>query len=440
MSLMLVPRCAAPSRIFLTTLSLLALAGCDRPYNRPALEEPRPRDMTARPTAPFPGIEALMTGASLQVFWTHGMCTHDRDWAINRANLVARAMDAEHPIFSDEAVAVPKRQPRDEDAFKVKATIRSAKGTTDITYLIWSPMTKQYKGMVTFDNSTDDNPPGENPYIRAKLNGDLKKGLMNDCLVDAVVYAGTNGDRIRKAMQNALCDALAGKFTNTQSCDLSSVNDNRPLIFVTESLGSKFLFDAIRDLWQEQSAAGKEALIQRLQSLRMLFMAANQIPLLDPANPVLPIAEAAPSAAAPPAPTNSLANTVNIIRSAKRAPRRSSPPPPGLPPQSIPAPLAALADSWAVVAFTDPNDLLSYRLLPRFVGRADDKEREADEPRLINIIVSNDDTILGYVERPDNAHCGYRWNPYVIGLMVKGFDPNQPLPAVNMSAASTECF
>jgi len=38
-----------------------------------------------------------------------------------------------------------------------------------------------------------------------------------------------------------------------------------------------------------------------------------------------------------------------------------------------------------------------------------------------NIIISNDVTNFGLVERRDTAHCGYGWNPFVIGTIVNGY-------------------
>jgi hypothetical protein len=30
-------------------------------------------------------------------------------------------------------------------------------------------------------------------------------------------------------------------------------------------------------------------------------------------------------------------------------------------------------------------------------------------------------TYLGILERPDTAHCGYQWNEYVIGTILRGY-------------------
>lgn len=84
-----------------------------------------------------------------------------------------------------------------------------------------------------------------------------------------------------------------------------------------------------------------------------------------------------------------------------------------------------------VVAFSDPNDLLSYRIVPgHLAGNLKDF-------RVVNVIVSNDTTYFDYVERPDTAHCGYTWNPHVFGMMAKGYDAGKPLPSVPGLAGGT---
>ena len=67
-----------------------------------------------------------------------------------------------------------------------------------------------------------------------------------------------------------------------------------------------------------------------------------------------------------------------------------------------------------VVAFSDPNDLLTYRIVPEHLAE------DFREFRVINVLVSNDTTYFGYLERPDTAHCGYPWNPHVFGMLARG--------------------
>jgi hypothetical protein len=68
-----------------------------------------------------------------------------------------------------------------------------------------------------------------------------------------------------------------------------------------------------------------------------------------------------------------------------------------------------------VVAFIDPNDLLSFRLVPR-----------SDRGRVINFVVSNDVTYLGYAELPTTAHCNYIRNGYVMRAVVFGYAGGPP--------------
>ena len=62
---------------------------------------------------------------------------------------------------------------------------------------------------------------------------------------------------------------------------------------------------------------------------------------------------------------------------------------------------AAAGTLPTIVNFTDPNDLLGYKLTEEFI-----KDEDQELARTINVIVSNYDTWVGFLERPDYAHCG----------------------------------
>ncbi len=61
-----------------------------------------------------------------------------------------------------------------------------------------------------------------------------------------------------------------------------------------------------------------------------------------------------------------------------------------------------------VIAFTDPNDLLSYILVPA---------KDVVKYDVVDVVVSNEKTYLGFLERPDTAHIGYQTNPAVVKLI-----------------------
>jgi hypothetical protein len=356
---------------FVAWAALLLAAGCSMPYKTPRIEEP-PRFDNA---APFPGIVSLLNRERpVRVFWAHGMCSHDIRWVRRNVGIVARALNQAPPTVPDPD--------KPNDAYTSEVSFHTSAGRADFSFFVWSPLTAQYKENLLFDSPGDD-PKERFKYHRASLNGPLKTGLINDCFTDAVVYAGKNGDAVKAAAFAAVCKAMRGSPLGGE-CRFDAGEEAETVVFVTESLGSKVLFDAIRRIRKQHESKGTQDVVKlRLAAVHMVFMAANQIPLLDQADPE----------------PSSLAEFAANLRQARAFAMQKNR---AVPPDSV------------LVAFTDPNDLLSYRLLRRHIPDSD--------MRLVNVIVSNDWTYFGYVERPDTAHCGYRWNPKVLGVLVHGYD------------------
>jgi hypothetical protein len=85
-------------------------------------------------------------------------------------------------------------------------------------------------------------------------------------------------------------------------------------------------------------------------------------------------------------------------------------------------PFRAPSAKLRVIAFTDPNALLSYRITPLHIGHP--------EVDVTNVIVSNDCSYFGVLERPDTAHCGYAWNAAVLGAIANEYDGQNPSRSV----------
>jgi len=410
-------------------LALGLLGGCTTPYPTPVIE-------AVQGVGPneFAGLRELMdrTGG-VRALWTHGMCTHRETWVEDRANRVSIALGLgpRQQDLKEERRAATRG--RDDDGYTLPQRFVVDGKTLDVDYFVWSPIFAASKAVLNFDapkgSGLGQRPNGEFVYDRAELNNTLKVGLMNDCLADAVVYNGKRqaSTKLRGQMRAAVCTALGGRMVGV-GCDVSGASDPRPVVLVTESLGSKFLFDAVRDLWEATAnrRASRDALSARLANVRMLFMLANQIPLLDLADADVAPATAriAGAGAAPLAAPSSMGTFLDILADAKRpvgrlAPTAVAPPP--------------ITDPLTVVAFTDPGDLLSYRLL------ASRLSRNPDAVRLFNVIASNGPIYFGLVQRPDTAHCGYAYNRYVVGLLVRGHHPGKPLPRVPVTGIGG-CF
>lgn len=365
----------------------------EMPYATPIVEQPADGG-----AASFPGLLDLMAqaapGTPVRVLWTHGMCTHPASWVDERANKLAAAVGGSRQPVGSRQIGRHGASLRTERIL-VGAT------AVEIVFLSWSPVTAPLKAALAYDRSVSFG--GDFPYRRATLNRDLKSGLVNDCLVDVVTYAGPNGNPIRSAMVEAVCEALGGRGTDGD-CNLADGRPPGSLALVVESLGTKMIFDAILNIGAavegRRDDAATDRLANAMAATRMIYLLSNQVPLLDSADP--PDGSTTVLAPSPSLVGASVARSFALLARLRDR-------------------LAAGQPPLTAVAFSDPNDLLSYRLVPAFLGD------HARHFRVVNVIVSNAATYLDFFERPDSAHCGYAWNPHVLAMLAEGHKAGQPL-------------
>lgn len=373
------------------------------PYSTPVVENPSDDDHGT-----FDGLltiaAALPPSSSLKVLWTHGMCTHHPSWVDDRVARLVASIGGTSKTLSTRSVGDRGATLRTE-----RITLQST--TIEVTFLSWSPLTAWYKASLTYDHSKGHG--GAFPYARAALNRELKRGLINDCMTDVVVYSGTNGETIRRAAEEAVCEAMGGRV-EAVSCNVPVGGSPAALAFITESLGSKLIFDAIGAVWASAEKNDDKSALDRvagsLAATRTIYLVANQLPLLDVAGAGAGAMWGA-SAERPTGTTGPTArsNTRDIFDLFSRAREQVS----------------AKTRPMTVVAFSDPNDILSYRIVPEHI------DGNLRDFRVVNVIVSNATTYFNYVERPDTAHCGYSWNPHVLGMMAKGYHAGKASPSVH---------
>jgi hypothetical protein len=342
---------------------LLLLPACSMPYRPPLLP--------AAPPAVFPGLIDLAAQSGAQaadVLLVHGICTHDASWA---GVVVPQLAQALRDATTAPAAAVTASAAGAAVQI-VPSVVATPAGQLRFDALIWSPLTNDLKRQLCYDQTGKSPlctgaPPY--PYTRARLNARFKDGLIDDCLPDALIYQGAARETMQLRMREAVLQVLSG------------TRPAAPLVVISHSMGSKLLFDTLLRMTQEPADSTASMLAQQaVQRLRLLVMAANQIPLLS-------LAEQQPANAATAAP-DSLQQLLRQRRTLAAAP-----------------PLI-------LVAFTDPNDLLSYALPPdRYEGQG---------VTIHNILVSNAPTYLGLLERPDLAHLDYLSNPDVSRLIACG--------------------
>jgi hypothetical protein len=349
--------------VFAFVLALLAGA-CTMPY-RPAV--------AVHGSASFTGRAALLAQRQpLDIVLVHGMCTHDLSWAHATVDAVMAGLEPGYvPAPHAAQASVPGE-------IQVIRRDEAARGVpVHFSALVWSPLTAGLKRELEDDKTgtpTDCGAAGACKPLRATLNGRLKDMLLDDCLADAVIYQGASHDAMRARMMAALADAVTPDAPG-------------PLVLIAESLGSKMTFDALvamlgPDAPPRQNAAAANVAVR----LAQVFMGSNQLPLLG-------LADRQPGLAVRAVRKDALQDFLTLRRGIARTLVRE------------PAPLT-------LVAFTDPNDLLSYRLqATRYAGAG---------VKVADVLVSNRSTLFGLIEDPYGAHLGYRDNPDVARLIVCG--------------------
>lgn len=305
----------------------------------------------------FPGLVDLVAsapGRSVDVLLVHGMCTHDVRWVDETVAQLSSALKAQTQGPAPLAAAADGIQ-------IVERSIVLRQGELRIKALLWSPLTAPLKRQLDYDLSD------RLPAVRARLNARAKDMLMDDCIPDALIYQGVSRDAIQQRFAQAILRATEG------------ASPEAPLLVLSASLGSKILFDTL--LRMDHAAQ------RTIDRMAFVVMAANQIPLLALADQQ---AAAGPGVAAAPA-----ADSLHQLLRKRRAPAT---------PRS--------ARKLTLVAFSDPNDLLTYTL-----------ERERYAPlgvEVVNVLVSNAPTWFGLLERPDHAHAHYLINPDVARMTACG--------------------
>jgi hypothetical protein len=246
------------------------------------------------------------------------------------------------------------------------------------------------------------------PYKRSKLSSLLKSSLLDDCLADAMVFAGPTRQEIMNQVAEAITYAagIRAPDKSTRALLKQGEAEQTPLFIISESLGSKILFDTLCTM----SAKNEERLVkQTMGRVTQIYMTANQIPVLSLAAPV-ECGATLRAMGISGGKTDSLDFLLGIrARAPAQTELRSikSPPPSG---------------TMQVVAFSDPNDLLSYGLQGSVNG-------QSENYKVIDVFVSNASTWFGLVENPLSAHQTYRDNDAVNTIIACGIPEMANCPA-----------
>lgn len=265
----------------------------------------------------------------------------------------------------------------------------SQKRTLLLYTVLWSPLTAGIKKAVLGYDSAEI-------YVddRAWLSKRIKKDVMNDSLSDPLLYLSPKYQpKLRLVMRQAICVVASRNdscATMTPTMPAGQQN-SEGLFIVTESLGSTMLYDVLREIYKEQDGL-KEAGKKLINDSVAHYMFANQLPLLCLGR----------YSDAPDSEGWSCVTGVGTTKKDDGADLRDK--------------------QFKIVAFSDPNDLLSYPL---------EKQQFKDFSESKSVAVTN---VLLHVEKwalfglayPHTAHTGHRENADVLQIIACGIASKKP--------------
>jgi hypothetical protein len=364
---------------------------------------------------PFEGLEPFLaeqegaTPASktdrrtLKVLMVHGIGTHVPGYSTRLAENLAATFSLTQMQERDRmfTLSSPSALPgRELGVLRVSRYTNKA-GTRELVFgeLTWDPIVELEKRSIVFDNSD------EYSFRRASINNVLKT-FVNDTIPDVVMYYGSSRLPIQVSVQQALCWLMSKRWQDlpkegTQYCDtkapdfLSRIDDN--YIFITHSLGSRITTDALQRITSIEDVRSSERAKMFRKKRFTVYMLSNQLPLLQ-------------LGWDPPAVSGKIEQ---ICRD--KAPRSEE----------------RMVQELRLVAFSDPNDLMSYAITPRYLDSNMDSRLC---PTLTNVILNVAEVKnlfgAGTLANPLEAHTGYENDSRVIALIARGIGNDWTAPEV----------
>ncbi|MGR8935185.1 MAG: hypothetical protein ACU837_12460 [Gammaproteobacteria bacterium] len=285
--------------------------------------------------------------------------------------------------------------------------------------LTWSEITRAQKALLGFDNS------GEYSFRRAELNN-LLKTFANDTGPDPIIYLGESRKYILTAFVQAFCWMTHGDWDDLPASGKHACIglDDKHLdhilhdeyVMVSHSLGSRITIDgmqAIASILEKTAQAPNVAsekkplrMIDALRNKRIpIYMLSNQLPMLQ------------------------LGRELPEVSGQQDAYCTSD----GAHYQE------RMVSQTSIIAFSDPNDLLSYAIPPGFSEKYLDSRLCADVTNInINVTDIIDIFGMGKFANPLDAHLGYSKDDRVVAMIAHGIGNRNTAPLVKAKCQWTQ--
>jgi hypothetical protein len=265
------------------------------------------------------------------------------------------------------------------------------------------------------------------------------KFFVNNSLSDPILYSSDLGQSMRYPIKQALCWMLKEWPEDPENqkniCEFDSTPKNgAEFVVISSSLGSVMVFDTFLDM-EEVGSKEMDSARHVVANTSAIFMMANQLPLLDLKDLKPPkgdgwfdshkceddnIDSGIDSAVYEGLNINSdkISKWKTRFQRFRGFRKKLSKKFKAIKMDEVDgSALASELRKMHVVAFSDPNDLLTYNLDQQFAARCGDAD-DADI-NFVNVWSSNARP-WGFFANPFKAHGGYRENDFVLELIRKG--------------------
>ncbi len=361
---------------------------------------------------PFQGIFPLVKDSTrkTKVLMVHGVGKHIPGYSTQFLQGLSTEMALNH--ISKVTKRINLIEPF--DATKKLGKLRITRLTNDdkshelLFYeLTWSEITDHEKKILAYDNSS------EHSFHRTAINNALKQ-FANDTIPDQMIYLGNDKEDILLSFSKAFCWMISATEwddlpeTSNLACMPSKLaienmrNDH--YVIISHSLGSRIAIDGLQRMArlfgdkQKRRAWGlADKFVQAFKVNHIpIFMLANQLPLFQ------------------------LGQKLPEVTGQRDAYCRADG-------EHYNSRMLSEID---IIAFSDPNDMLSYAIPPGFTNRYIDS-RLCAKTTNININVAKVIDIFGIeIANPVEAHNGYKTDERVIALIADGVGNENTSPII----------
>jgi hypothetical protein len=404
---------ASISSIVLLCIAIANLAGCAgiaEGITRAVLDKGKEEDTRACHIEgpPVGGLESLLqaqerdrtAGVSthvMKILMVHGIGRHISGYSGRLTEHLMRALQLD--IREEDSKEIILREPSVSDdpigKLRISLYMNKEQSRQLLFYeLTWSEVIEDEKKIIEFDDST------EYAFRRTALNSYMK-GFFNSHVPDSLIFLGEPKLKILSSVRQSFCWMTQGDWddypeTSDSACALENPGRIKQIkeddyVFVSHSLGSRIAIDTLQyfgEVMTKRPGRLYRELSKVTQNKQMkLYMLANQLPLLE------------------------LGQKRAKVRNQARAYCR-----PGAERWS-----QRFVDGLQIIAFSDPNDILSYSIPPKFADQYLDSRLC---PAITNVMlnVAHPTSLFGIADfaNPGAAHGGYDKDERVIQLMAHG--------------------